>query len=86
MAEDTSKSKVEKLVATFKASQLETHTVRTQLEQQISDLQARLQPSTAPEVCDQHAALITDATTTITGKITQGATLLELAIHLWNRV
>ena len=63
----TPRAKVEKLVAALKAFRMEMHTIKTQLEQQITDLQAKLQLGTPSKVCAQRAALATDVANVISG-------------------
>ena len=46
----TLQAKVERLVATLKASRDEFQVLKTRMEQQIVDLQAKLQPKTPLEV------------------------------------
>ena len=74
------------LVVAHKASRDEVQVFKTHMEQPIADLLAKLQPETPPEVRAQRSTLVTAATNVITGKIVQGAQLLETAMQLWTKV
>lgn len=69
----TPQAKVEIFFTALKASRVEVQVVKTWMEQQIANLQAKLQPKTPPKVWTQWTTLVTVNMNAITGKITQGA-------------
>ena len=61
-------------------SRTKIQTLKTQMERQITALQAQLQPATPLEVQAQRVALVTEATDNIARHISQGTQLLESAM------
>lgn len=68
LASATPRDKVERLVTVLEASRDEVQLFKAHMEQQIADLQAKLQPKTPPEVRAQRTALVTTTMNVITGR------------------